>query len=65
MPLTAGAADVEQMPPDGAPVHGHIKDVFSNAHCLNACVQDILCDRMWVRWHLRLGCGSDVPVVGM
>ena len=45
MPLTAGTANVKQMPPDGTAVHRHIKDVLSNAHSLNACVEDIVCGR--------------------
>lgn len=64
VPLTAGPTNVEKMPADCAAVHRHIKDVLSNAHRLNACVQDILCEKMWVRWHLRLECESGVPVVG-
>lgn len=64
VPLTAGPANIEKMPPNCAAVHRHIKDVLSNAHRLNACVQDILYKSMWVRRHLRLECGCGVPVVG-
>ena len=53
MPLTAGTANIEQMPPDGAAMNRHIKDVLSNAHRLNACVKDILCGSLSVRCHLR------------
>ena len=65
MPLAASTTDVVQVPTHCPAVDRHIKDVFGDAHVLDARMQDIIFDFMLVSSCCRYRRISDIPVLGM